>query len=62
MWLTVVLFSAFFVGGATINAHNKQKMARLKQEVRYLKAHKKPQPEILDGIEISDLKKGDHYE
>ena len=64
MWVVIVLFAALFAGGAAINAHNnyEKETAHLKQEVRYLKAHKKPQPKTLDGIEFSDLEKGDHNE
>lgn len=62
MWVAIVLFAALFVGGAAINAHNNQETAHLKQEVRYLKSDKKAQPKTLGGIEISDLKRGDHYE
>lgn len=58
MWVAILLFAALFAGGAAINAHNKQETAHLKQEVRYLKSHQKPLPKMLDGIEISDLKKG----
>ena len=63
MWAVILVFtSTLFVGGAAINAHNNQETAHLKQEVSYLKYHHKPQPKMLDGIEISDLEKDSHYD